>query len=156
MTKRLYEADPKEVKKLWNRLIDWLLFNLDEIKSYVREMNYLGSGIISGNGVSPESDSSLELNVIAVGEATEIIRSVLAAIKQLESEDFDIYIDRYQNDMIYSRIAEWEEVSEITVKRHIQKIRDTVKDCFDKEEIEVETIIKLKDKLRYICRKKVA
>ncbi|NLW47423.1 MAG: sigma-70 family RNA polymerase sigma factor [Firmicutes bacterium] len=156
MTKKFYEADPKELEKLWNRMTDWLLFNLEEIKSYIREMIYLGSGIVSGAGAAPENDASLELNVIIVNEAMEIIAAVITAIKQLEPEDFDIYIDRYHHEMIYSKIAEWEEIAEITVKRHIQKIRDTVKNYIDKNDIELETIVRLKDKLRYVCRKKVA
>lgn len=153
---KLHENTEKNLEKLWNRLIDWLLFNLDEIKSYVREMIYLGSGIVSGIGAAPEVDASLELNIIAVDEATKIITAVTAAIKQLEPEDFDIYIDRYHNEMIYSKIAEFEEIAEITVKRHIQKIRDIVKNHIDQSDIDLETIVKLKDKLRNICRKKVA
>jgi hypothetical protein len=156
LSNKFYEADPREVEKLWNRLIDWLLFNLDEIKSYIAEMNYLGSGVVSGIGSLPESDSSLELNIIAIDEAKAIIKVVEMAIKELEPENFDIYIDRYHNDMDYSQIAEWEEVAEITVKRHIQKIRNVIKNSLDGEDIEVETVVRLKDKLKYIIRKKVA
>lgn len=155
MIKKYYEADPKELEKLWNRMIDWLLFNLEEIKSYVNEMLYIGSGIVCGFG-PPPIDDSIELNIIMVDEAKLIINTIESSIKQLESDDFDIFIDRYLDGMTYSRIAEWEDIAEITVKRHIQKIRKFIRECIENNDIEIETIVKLKDKLRYICRKKVA
>lgn len=155
MIKKYYEADPKELEKLWNRMIDWLLFNLEEIDSYIDEMLYLGSGIIYGYGPPPANDS-IELNIIMVDEAKSIINTVESCIKQFEQDDFDIFIDRYLDGMVYPQIAEWRGISEITVKRRIKKIRKFIRENIENNDIEIETIVRLRDKLRYVFRKKVA
>jgi hypothetical protein len=156
LKKQLSEKELKQLEKLWSRMIDWLLFNLEEIKSYIKEMQYLGSGVVSGCGAPSEEDSSLELNVIAVNEAAIVISSIEKVIKQFEPEDFDIFIDRYHSQMIYSKIAEWEDIAEITVKRHIVKIREAIKEGLENNDVELEIIVKLRDKLRYIITEKVA
>lgn len=149
--------DPiKTAEKVLNRLVDWLLYNLDEIKQYIGEMEIMQLTVIYNVCPSTQDIDPLEKNIIMIEEAKQIITSVETTIKNLDSELFDMYIDRYQNDMLYDRIAEFEEVSIITVKRAIKKIRESIKNDFENNEISMERILLLRKKLWTIDHKKAS
>lgn len=155
--KKIQNLDPeKAAEKVFNKLVDWLLYNLDEIKQYIREMEVLQLTVIYSVCPSTQDIDPLGKNIIMVEEAKQIITSVETTIKNLDPDLFDIYIDRYQNDMLYDRIAEFEEVSIITVKRAIKSIRESIKDDFENNEISMERILLFRKKLWSIEHKKAS
>lgn len=150
------EMKGEKIQKVINMLIDWLLYNLDEIKKYIKEMDYLGAGTVYGDGIVNEETDLLERDIIEIEEAKQIIKSVEDSIKSLDDQAFYIYIDRYHSNLKYSEIADFEGISEITVKREIKKIRKEVEDGFSRDDITFDSILALRKKLRGIRLKKVS
>jgi DNA-directed RNA polymerase specialized sigma24 family protein len=149
-------AKGKKIQIVINNLIDWLLFNLDEIKKYIKEMDFLGASAVYGTGIGDDDIDIMEKTIIDLDEAKKIVKSVENAISGLDEQFFDIYIGRYCNELIYSQIAEAEGISEVTVKRVIKQIRQTVSDGFDQEEITFDSVFCLRKKLSGITLKKVS
>jgi hypothetical protein len=149
-------ANGEKVQILINRLIDWLLFNLDEIKKYIKEMDYLGATMVFGAFGGSDEPDIMEKNIISLEDAKKIIQSVENTISRFDGQAFDIYIGRYHNKMIYNRIAEFEDISEITVKRTIKRIRQDVADQLDNDDVTLDYVLSLKIKLGYISLKKVS
>jgi hypothetical protein len=155
--KRINNPDPaKTAEKVYNKLVDWLLYNLDEIKQYIKEMEILQSTIVYSICPGGQEIDPIEKNIVAVEDAKQIVSSVETSIKNFDSDLFDIYMDRYQNDMLYDRIAEFEEVSIITVKRAIKSIREAAIDDFNNNEISMNEVLLFRKKLWTIEHKKAS
>lgn len=155
--KRTCSPDPiKTAEKVFNKLVDWLLYNLDEIKQYIKEMDILQSTIVYSTCPGGQDLNPLEKNIFAVDDAKQIVSSVETSIKNFDSDMFDIYVDRYQNDMLYDKIAEFEDISIITVKRAIKHIRELVISDFDNNEISMDDVLAFRKKLWTIDHKKAS
>jgi hypothetical protein len=149
-------ANGEKIQTLINRLIDWLLFNLDEIKKYIKEMDYLGATTVFGAFGGNDEPDIMEKNIISLEDAKKLIQSVENTISKFDEQEFDVYIGRYHNKMIYNRIAEYEDISEITVKRTVKRIRQDVADGFDNDDVTLDNVLSLRRKLSYISLKKVS
>jgi DNA-directed RNA polymerase specialized sigma24 family protein len=130
------------------------LFNLEEIKFRIREMRYLDAVLVYGSGMVPDGDVDPSgKTIIKVTQADRIVGSVQVAILSLDRSLYDIYVDRYNCRMRYKEIANFEGINVRTVKRRITRIRETVQDRWDRDDLELDEIMILRNKLYGITDK---
>jgi hypothetical protein len=150
------EIKGEKINVVCNRLIDWLLYNLDEIDKNIKEQVYLGAATITSGAIGSSEIDIMEKNILEIDDAKKIIRSVKNTIENLDERQFDIYIGRYHNKLVYKEIANFEEINEMTVKRAIKEIRQEVEEGFNREDITFDSVLTLRKKLNSIKLKEVS
>jgi DNA-directed RNA polymerase specialized sigma subunit len=144
------------IEKAFGKLSDWLLTNLDEIENYIKEMKLIGSAAVMSFIPGGEDCNYVEQSIIDLEDAERIIQAVKMAVSKFNEREFDVYVDRFQNGLLYSEIANFEEISVITVKRTINKIREIVREQLSQDEISLENVLWLRKRLFGLGLKKVS
>lgn len=138
-------------------LIDWLFYNFDEVKKYVKEIGYLESGIVYSGAPPVGMDiNSLENSFIFMEDAKGIIQATESVIMALSSEEYDVFIDKYYRNFSCKAIADFEEMEFDAVVETIRKIRESEQEKLIEKEIDFEDFLGLRRKLYNVIKNKAS
>lgn len=136
------------------RLIDWLLYNIDIIKILLKEMAYLESTVVYNDYVpGTTATDRMEKIIVFVDESMQIIKVVENAIERLSDDLFDALISIYFDGKTLKESAEvlGNTVDQVRYKR--KRIQRIIRDQIDDNDIELEKIYNLQRILRIGIKK---
>jgi DNA-directed RNA polymerase specialized sigma24 family protein len=136
--------------KTKSQAIDWLLFNLEEIREMA--LNNIPTGICSWNNErhSDSLDSFLERFILQSEYHLAIVNETKIAILLFPPEEYELYKMVYLNKMKYNDVAALIKISTKTIERRVLEIREDIFESLRKAGIELDNILAMKKKYKNI------
>jgi hypothetical protein len=134
-------------KQAEDRLIDWLLVNIDKIKMVLQEMKDVGSTVVYSDCPNIELITDrTERKIVYVDEALKIVEIVISTIKRICTNDdlFDVFTAIYFDGKRLKDAMTECQMSSMQVRYRRKQIRDSVKENLGDADIEIEDVLDLK------------
>jgi hypothetical protein len=130
-----------------DRLIDWLLANIDKIKMVLQEMKNVGSTVVYSDCPNLELvTDKTEKKIVYVDEALEIVEIVINVIKTICADDnlFDVFTAIYFEGKKLKQAAFDCQMSLMQIRYRRRQIQKLTREKLENSEIDFEDILDLK------------
>jgi hypothetical protein len=142
-----------EILGQYKPLLERILYSFEDVREFIKELNGDGS-TLKGSSIEATILSTsplanpVEKQIITIIEANEVIKSIEQSLYGLRSDNFDIYVKRFEDKLTHEQIMEQLDppLSIPTIKRRIDLIYQFIILGLETDEISFYTIYWFCDK----------